>query len=191
MDSLGGSGIARYDVQRNTGVWDGEFLGWTNWMTNTTATSATFPGSYGRSYCFRTRAVDRAGNASAWSMRCTSVPLKAGSLSYSSGWTTSTSTAYFGGYARLTKTAQAHASRTGVVAKHIWLVVTKCASCGTVQVRWNGAIKANINLASSSTKHHQLVLALSLPSVQPGTLSLYNTTGNRYLVLEGVDVYLH
>jgi hypothetical protein len=190
-DNSGGSGITHYDVQRNTGVWNGQFLGWTNWMMNTTATSATFPGTYGRSYCFRTRAVDRAGNASPWAMRCTSVPLKAGSLSYSSGWTTSTSSAYFGGAARLTKTGQARASLSGVVAKHLWLVVTKCASCGTVQVRWNGVVKANINLASSTTKHGQLVAALSLPSAQKGTLSLYNATAGRYLVLEGVDVYLH
>jgi hypothetical protein len=52
-------------------------------------------------------------------------------------------------------------------------------------------VKANLNLASSSSKHGQLVLALSLSSAQRGTLSLYNTTATRALVLEGVDAYLH
>jgi hypothetical protein len=190
-DNAGGSGFAHYDVQMETGAWNSTFTGWKNWHFNTIGTSAAFKATYGHSYCFRVRAVDRARNTSAWSQRCTSMPLKAASMSsYSGGWSTSTSTAYFGGAARFTKTFGAKTSRTNVHAKHIWLVVTKSSNSGTVQVRWNNVVQRNISLARSTTAHRQVVLAVSLPSAQTGTLTLINASSNRYFILEGVDVFL-
>ena len=188
-DNVGGVGVAHYDIQAMSAAWNGSFGPWSNWKMNTTATETTFPGAYGRSYCFRVRAVDRAANTSGWSQRCTSVPLKSSSLAYSSGWSTSTSSAYFGGSAHVTKNRGAHVTRTSVKARHIWLVVTRCSTCGAVQVRWNNVVKATINLASATTKHRQVVAAVSLPSVQSGTLSLYVTTTNRAVIIEGVDIY--
>jgi len=55
------SGIASYDVQ----VRDGGGLWW-DWKTNTADSSATFSGTPGHTYCFRSRARDRAGNVESW-----------------------------------------------------------------------------------------------------------------------------
>jgi hypothetical protein len=182
--------MSHYDVQRATSGSTGSYGSWSNWTMNTTATSASYTGSYGRSYCFRVRAVDGAGNSSSWATRCTSVPLKAGSLSYSSGWQTITSSAYFGGSAHRTTTLYATASRSGVYAKRVWLIVTKSSSSGTVQVLWNNVVMTGVNLASSTTAHRQVVAVLSFSSVQKGTLKIKVTSSNKGVTLEGLDVFL-
>jgi hypothetical protein len=186
----GGSGVSHYDVQSQTSGSTGTYGSWTDWIMGTHTTSASFTGAFGRSYCFRTRAVDVANNVSPWATKCTSVPLKAGSLSYSSGWQTLTNSAYFGGSAHRTTTKNATASRSSVYAKRVWLVVTKSASSGTVQVLWNGVVKASLNLASSTTLHQQKVAALSFSSVQKGTLTIKVTSSGKGVTLEGLDVFL-
>jgi hypothetical protein len=52
-----GSGVLWYDVQYKTG--DGQ---WTDWLQKTCATAAPFTGEDGKTYSFRARAQDRAGN---------------------------------------------------------------------------------------------------------------------------------
>src|SRR5262245_34974997 len=55
------SAIRGYDVQVSIG--GGR---WRGWLTGTTASSAIYLGSNGRTYAFRVRATDVHGNASAW-----------------------------------------------------------------------------------------------------------------------------
>jgi hypothetical protein len=57
----GGSGIAYYDVQVQV---DGG--AWTNWQMGTTSVNAEFVGESGRTYAFRARGVDNAGNIEAF-----------------------------------------------------------------------------------------------------------------------------
>ena len=52
------TGVAAYDVQ----VRDGYEGAWTDWVTETAATSAVFTGVHGHTYFFRARARDGAGN---------------------------------------------------------------------------------------------------------------------------------
>lgn len=70
------SGIRDYDVQYRAG-YAGE---WVDWLTGTTAHSATFPGEPGQTFFFRARARDKAGNVAAfgdqeWGQAFTSVLL--------------------------------------------------------------------------------------------------------------------
>lgn len=59
-----GWGIVNYDVQyRDTSVVGGT---WQDWLSSTTATSATFNGTAGHTYEFRSRARDWAGNVEAF-----------------------------------------------------------------------------------------------------------------------------
>ncbi len=55
------SGIASYDVQMRDG--DGA---WQDWQINTANISATFSGTPGHTYHFRSRAHDQAGNTESW-----------------------------------------------------------------------------------------------------------------------------
>lgn len=61
---LGFSGIAAYDIQY---LEEGPLGIWTDWLLNTTQTSAAFTGIYGQTYRFRSRAHDYAGNIEAYS----------------------------------------------------------------------------------------------------------------------------
>lgn len=58
----GESGIQAYEVQYRIG----SSLEWHDWLTNTTATEASFHGTSGLSYSFRMRAVDLAQNTENW-----------------------------------------------------------------------------------------------------------------------------
>jgi hypothetical protein len=186
----GGSGLSHYDVEEQGAAWNGRYGSWAGWHLNTTATKASFSGTYGRSYCIRVRAVDNANNKSPWSQTCISVPLKAGSLSYSSGWHTGTSSAYFGGYARYTTTKYARVTRSSIRAKHISLVVTRSKISGTVQVLWNNVAVRNINLYYNGvTVHRRLIPVLSWSSTHTGTLTLKVLTAGKYVTLEGLDVF--
>ncbi len=60
------SGVASYDVQvsDNGGPWK-------DWLTKTTATSASYPGKGGHGYAFRVRARDGKGNQGGWDVTST------------------------------------------------------------------------------------------------------------------------
>ncbi len=62
-DDVGGSGIQNYDVQYR----DGLSGSWDNWQTATTNKTASFSGTAGHTYSFRSRATDRAQNVETWS----------------------------------------------------------------------------------------------------------------------------
>jgi uncharacterized repeat protein (TIGR01451 family) len=58
-----GGGLASYDIQVRNGDTEAP---WTDWLTETTATSAMFSGEEGHTYTFRSRARDLFGNVGAW-----------------------------------------------------------------------------------------------------------------------------
>ena len=58
----GSSGLKNFDIQ----VKDGTSGNWTTWQSETTATSAYYPGMGGHTYYFRSRARDNAGNIEPW-----------------------------------------------------------------------------------------------------------------------------
>jgi len=62
-DNAGGSGLKHFDVQ-----WRESGQPWANWVESTTATTAQLTGgTHNRTYEFRARAVDNAGNVQPWS----------------------------------------------------------------------------------------------------------------------------
>jgi hypothetical protein len=184
------SGIAHYDVQVETAGWNGGFGAFSGFKNATTATSANFTGSPGHTYCFRVRATDNAGNTSGYTaVKCTAVGLKASSLSYSAGWKSQNSSAYYGGAATYTTTSHATSTRTGVWAKRVFLIATKCSTCGTVQIKWNSTVTANISLVASGTAHKQVIIAVSLGAVAAGTVTITVTSATgKSVIIEGLAV---
>jgi Bacterial Ig domain/Bacterial cadherin-like domain len=183
-------GIANYDTQYQIAAWNAGFGPWTAWRSATTATSAPFTGTYGRTFCFRARARDHAGNVSPFTApRCTSVPLRARSLVYSSRWIRQANAAFFSGEAFNTIYKGQTAIRTFIQAKRMWLVASKCAACGTLQVRWNNVVLGNVNLASPTTVHHALIPIAAFTTPRAGTLQLYVTSPNgKLVIIEGLAI---
>jgi hypothetical protein len=186
----GGSGVANYDVQDAIAPWNAGFAAWTAFRSATSAASGTLSGTYGRTFCFRTRARDRVGNVSAFTASyCTSVPLRARSLAYSKLWSRKANAVYFSGEAVVTTSKGQNANRTGVSGKRMWLVATKCATCGAVQVRFNNVVIANVNLASAVTVRHALIPIAAFPAVRAGTLALFVTSPTgKSVIIEGLAV---
>ena len=185
------AGIAHFDVRRSSTPWTSAPSPWSMWLSPTSATSATYAGAYGQTDCFSVRAQDNVGNLSGWSLsRCTSVPLRSDQLAHSSGWTKATNSASFAGFDYSTKTHGASMTRTSIVARRLSLVVSECASCGTVQVRWNGTVIANVNTYHASTIHRQVIQVANWRSAPSGTLviSVTSTTG-KTVAVEGLDIY--
>jgi hypothetical protein len=185
----GGTGVANYDAQYTVAPYNGPYSAWAAWKTATTATTGTIIGTYGRTFCFHARARDRAGNVSPWVQRCTSVPLRSTSLAYTARWTRSNNPVYFGGTGFVTSIKGQFASLAGVQATRMWLVATKCPTCGTVQARWNNVPIANVSLASPVTVRHALIPIAVFPGLRSGSLRLYVTSPNgRGVAIEGLAV---
>jgi Fibronectin type III domain len=184
------SGIGRFDARRAVAAWNGSRGAWTTWNAHLT-TSTAYAGTYGRTYSFGARAADHAANLSAWTpSRCTAVPLRSDQLTYTSNFKKGASTSAFAGFAFTTRSHGAVVTRTGIVAKRISLVLTKCSSCGTVQVRWNGAVLASVNTYNGATLHRQVVRVALWPTAHSGRLTATVTSPNgRTVSIEGLAVY--
>jgi hypothetical protein len=185
----GGTGVASYDLQDDLAPWNGPYAPWGWAKIGTTATTFSLSTGYGRTLCFRARAKDNAGNYSTWAQRCTSIPLRARSLTYSRLWTRATNPVYFSGEAFATASTGQNATLAGVQAQHMWLVATKCPSCGSLQVRWNNVPIGNVSLASPTTVRHVLIPIAAWPAPRAGSLRVYVTSPNgRSVIIEGLAV---
>lgn len=193
------SGISGYDVSRLGAAYNAALpTTWTPFYTGA-ATTSSLATDYGKTQCFRVRAKDAWGTFSAYSARkCAAVPLTISSLSYSAGWTAKASSAAYGGAVRTTKTNAAAASRTGVKAERVALVVTKCKTCGSVKVKYTGTLGGRpynvttptISLVAGSTLTKQIVQLTPLTGVFTGTVSIRvaSATG-KTVTIEGLGLY--
>jgi hypothetical protein len=187
-----GSGVKNFDVVRRGAAWNAQLPATsTTWLSATTAKSSSFTGSLGSTYCIKVRARDNAGNLSGYSPeRCTAIPLRSDQIAYSSGtgWArASLSSAYAGFYYRTT-TLGAKATRTGMVAKRIALVASRCPTCGSVKVYWNGTYQKTIALTAATTLRKQTVDLLTFAAPTTGTLTIEVSTSGKPVVIEGLAI---
>jgi hypothetical protein len=183
------SGTAGYDVQYRTAGYNGVFGAPVLWQPATTATSASFTGSPGSTYCFSTRALDAVGNISPWSAEsCTALPLKNTWLAHSTGWSKRMGSGYYMGNYSISSRRGASLTRTGVVTRRIAAVVTKCPACGTLGVYWNGTLLRKLNLAASSTRKKQLITVAGWTSPRGGTVKLVVLSSGKPVIVEGLGL---
>ena len=137
-DNAGGSGVGSYQVQRSidAGV---------TWGTATPATATSLATTVPTSGAalFRVRAVDRAGNAGAWTTAASTSPAlvqtaSAAGLVYAGTWTTAAGVSYSGGSTQYASTAAASATYS-FTGRSVALVVTRAASRGQIRIYVDGA----------------------------------------------------
>lgn len=156
VDPPYGSGIQNYDVQWRVKGTSTRKL----WKSATTASSAKFWAStLGKNYCFRARARDYAGNVSSYSAeRCTAVPYdnKATSISYSTGWTSST---IAGAYQSSLKTATKKGAKFTFkfTGKQVSFIAKKTAKSGKAKVYIDGVYWKTVDLYSATTQNRKQV----------------------------------
>jgi hypothetical protein len=185
------SGVSHFDLRVGTTPWNSAPAPRSIWLSATSATAATFAGTYGRTYCFGARAQDNVGNVSAWSAsHCTAVPLRSDQLAHTSSWSKATRSGAFAGFGYLTTAHGAQITRTSVVAQRLYLVATKCATCGSVQMRWNGTLLTTVNLYNPTTVRAEVIGIHTFATAHTGTLTatVSSPTGKSVLI-EGLAVY--
>ncbi len=165
---------ATIDVQYKVGA-DGP---WTNWVTNTTTTLGYFPGTYGKTYWFRTR-WETADRTSLWSPTIAyAVPFDHVSATYSRGsWST---LAVRGGYAY--NNSVRYSTRYGAsmtfrfTGKRVALIATKGRGRGKFAVYLDGSTRAyrTIETYSSVTKYRRNVFDYTFKTDGPHTIVLRN-----------------
>jgi kumamolisin len=114
-----------------------------------TATSKVLTLGAGREYCFQVRAVDRAGNTSAWSKDfCTTTAIDDRSLTRSNwGWTQGVASGWQSG----TKTSTPYSYRTltfGTATtrvRQIGITAQRCSTCGSVKVYVGATLIGTVN----------------------------------------------
>ena len=156
-------------------------------------TAAPEPGSTwspglaaGSTYCFRVTAYDVPNTEAVSELRCTSSPLDDRGLKASAGWTRGTGSAF---YRHTHSSATAHGrtlTRSGVVAKRVGVVVTRCRGCGKVAVFWGSSQIGTVNLASTTTRHRQIVLLPAFATLRSGTVKLKVISSSRLVRVDGL-----
>ena len=162
-----------------------------------TATSYLFSGVPGKSYCFDVVPYDNLGNSAAPAPdKCTSVPLDDRALTRSGGWTEKQQTGHFLDTYLVSKKKGSRLTLSGVRARQLALLVTKCPKCGSLQLQWNNRAlaKANtstttISLFSFKTKKRQLITFRAFPALRTGTVTVKATSpGRRPVMIDGLGV---
>ena len=186
------SGVATFDTQVGAApAATGLFGPFVNWLIGMSATSGTFPGSPGTTYCFRVLARDLAGNASLFSSgRCAVVPVDDPDLAIASGaWTRSTSAHGFYRKTSTSSTAQTAAVESApVVAKQLALVARTCPKCGSVRVFWNGVVVKKISLRASPGATKQVFKIPAFATQQTGTVRIEVTSTRKPVNIDGLEV---
>jgi subtilisin family serine protease len=185
-----GTGVKGYYVRYARANYKGGFGPWATWKSNTTATSATFTGSPGSSYCFQARAVDRESNLSGWSaQRCTALPVDDTALAASSGWSRlKSSTRYLGTYSYTTR-RYATLALPHAYFRAVGLVVTVCRGCGSVAVYVGSTYYGTFSLnATSTATKHLIFVRSSRTLVGPATVTLKVVSSGRPVSIEGLGL---
>jgi len=165
-----GSGIARYELAQQT---DGG--AWTTVSTTLTSPTATRSLSTERTYRFRVRAVDRASNVGAWTygdtFRVSRFSEGNSRITYSGTWSTSRSSAFWGGVARASSQAGARASITFTGRTIAW-IASMGPTRGKADVLVNGVKVATVDLYSTTARHQQVVWVGTWSSAASRTVSI-------------------
>lgn len=168
--------------------------GWRSWVYPTSWRSVpydyvTVSGAAGWTYCVSVRGWDLAGNYSAWApSRCAATPVDDRSLTRSTGWTRVTSRAFSGGSALRSTHRGARLTRSGIQTRRIYLVASRCISCGTVGVYWNGALVRRVSLQSkaSGSTRRAVIGVTTFAGVRSGRLTLRVLSSGRPVQIDGV-----
>jgi hypothetical protein len=152
-----GSGVASYELQQSTngGAWTDVAL------TSATAKNVTPKLGVGNTYSFRVRAIDQAGNISAWnkgpSFKVNLLQQSNSAIAYNGAWSTESLTSASGGSLKYASVAGNLASLTFSDALNVSWVAPKAADRGKAEVRVDGALAKAVDLYSSTLQPRKSV----------------------------------
>jgi len=188
----GSAAVQNFDVRyRKASYKSTSFSAYTTWQTATTALSASLALSAGYTYCFSVLARDVNGLTSSWTAdKCTISPLDDRSLTKSGTWSALSSTKYYRGTYRQSKTLNASLSATSVKYKKLYLVASTCTTCGSVKVYLGSTLLKTISL-KGATAYKKAFLIYSGTAVKSGTLKVKVSVSGKYDRIDGLAIGMY
>ncbi|WP_432883585.1 hypothetical protein ACQPYH_42040 [Kribbella sp. CA-245084] len=182
------TGVASYDVRWRIASTAGNFGAYASVKSGTTATSVAIGLAAGYEYCISVRARDVAGNLSAWTAdKCFSRPSDDRLMGAAKGWVRASNRAYYLGTATATTAKGISVSRS-VQAKRLFLIATKCVTCGGLNVYYNGKYVGAVNLYKATTEY-QAIIPLPVPATfLTGSVLLTTRTSGQIYQVDGLAV---
>ena len=184
-DNATGAGIDHYALARSVNGGS-----WTTVSSSLTGTAANATLANGKTYRFRTRAVDHDGNASAWrygpTFTARLVQQSSSSVTFGSGWSSVSSTKYSGGSTRYT-TASGKSVRLSFTGRGVALVTTLRTNGGSVKVYLDGTLVDTIALTAGSATYRVQVAARAMSGSTSHTLRVV-TSGPGRVDIDGFAV---
>jgi DNA-binding beta-propeller fold protein YncE len=183
-----GSGVQSYKAFARRAPFNGDFGISFPFATASSPGGASFSAKPGNTYCFKVKATDNAGNASAASAeKCSAIPLDDRSLT-GAGWSRSTATGYYRDTYSAATRKGARLTRTGVQGKRLALVATRCPGCGVVDVKRDGTLLKRVNLTATTTKKRQIIPVANLAGVVSGTITITVATSGKPVFIDGLGI---
>lgn len=184
-DEAGGTGLARFDLVRST---NGAAA--TTILTGlATSTVSTFP--TGGTLLHGVRAVDKAGNASAFAYAAPLRPVLhqegSAAIVYAGSWSSASGSTYSGGGARTSGTAGASATYA-FTGRSVALVTTLGPGRGAVQVWVDGALATTVDTYARKARGQVQVWSTSWATEGPHTVRfvVVGTAGRPRVDLDAV-----
>jgi hypothetical protein len=180
-----------YVVQSRTAPASGGVL--SNWRTifgpsKFTSRTVAMP-TQGSQYCFRVIATNAAGLVSAPSVeRCTATPVDDRVWGRTRSWTRA---ARAGAYRATVTRSVTRGSflDLGITGTRAAIVATKCPTCGTMRVRFNGTLIGTFNLKAPRTQVAQVLRLPSFKEVKKGKLRVEVVGAGKPVEIDGVLVW--
>ena len=185
----GSDDVTSYDVRYRRAKWSGGFGSRVTWLAGTTATSGTYSGVAGYTYCFSSRAHDALGSVSGWTGEtCTATPLDDRKLTRSGRWTAGTSGSYYKSTYLRSSTKGARVYRTSVVAKRLAIVVRTCPTCGKVRVYWGSTLLKTVNTYSATTRNKVVIPVSTFSSARTGRVTVKVYSSGKRVYVDGIVI---
>jgi phosphate ABC transporter phosphate-binding protein len=178
-----GYGVTAYDLRWKTALLTGA---WTTRTKITGATATTFAVRPGTTLCVSVRSRLGGGVTGVWSTyRCQARPADDRALA-GSGWLRAKRAgAYLATVTR--STTQGLALTVKVTGSRLYVVATRCPTCGKVRVTSGGTTIATLDLRSSRTTLRSMIALRTLP-LATRTLTLTVVSTGKLVEIDGLGV---
>jgi hypothetical protein len=183
-----GSGVAGYDV-----AWSVDGKAFSTFATGIATPSLGRVAGPGHSYRFRVRAIDGAGNRSAWAesttVRRSVVGDRSSAIAYNGTWSTANDPAFLSGTERRSSQAGATAKVTVLGRAAAW-IASVGPGRGIAKVYVDGDLVATVDLRASSGVTRRVVWAVRWGSVDTRLVKIkvLGTDGRPRIALDGIAI---
>jgi hypothetical protein len=185
------TGVKSYDVRYRSAPYNSSSYGsYRTFQSATTATTAKFIGTAGRTYCFSVRARDAAGNVGLWGPQsCVGFPVDERTMTATGTWSKVDSSLYYAQTA-MSSTTAGSTLKLAVVYRRLWVIATTCPGCGTVNVYRGSTLLKSVSLNSTSSVFRVPIPIETSSTVRSGTVTLKQASAGHKVTIEGLGIYL-